>query len=152
MRPRVPTTSGAVVAAALVIAVLITATLTMTGLAHAAPFSFSAADAPAAIAIARDPAAPDDSICAVDNLTPEGGSIQTTGAACAVVAADGTWSLEIETDDFDGDAFLVLKNGTASSLPIALGNGSVSFDSVSSLETLCRSRRHGGHRHAPADA
>ncbi len=133
MRPRVPTTIAATPAAALLLAVLITATLTLSGPAHAAPFSYSAADAATAITIDSAPAAVGDSICALDNLTPAGSSITTAGAACAAIAADGSWSLEIDTDNFDGDAFLVLQDGSASSLPISLANGSVSFDSLSDL-------------------
>ena len=101
MRPRAPSTIEMTSAAPLFIAVLIAATLTLTGSAHAAPFSFSASDAPSAITIAGTPAVAGDSICALDSLTPTAGSIATAGATCASIAADGSWSLEIDTSDFD---------------------------------------------------
>ena len=133
MRPRARTGTVATLGAALLIAFLITATLTLSDSAHAAPFSYSAADAPAAITIDGAAAAAGDSICALDSLIPAGSSIATAGAVCAAVAADGSWSLEIDTDNFAGDAFLVLEDGSASSLPITFANGSVSFDSLSGL-------------------
>ena len=134
MRPRAPSPIEMTSAAPLFIAVLIAATLTLTGSAHAAPLSFSASDAPSAITIAGTPAVAGDSICALDSLTPTAGSIATAGATCASIAADGSWSLEIDTSDFDDTAFLVLEDGSASSVPIPLANGSVSFDRLSDLE------------------
>lgn len=133
MRPRARTAMAVTLTAPLLIAVLIAATLTLSGSAHAAPFSYSAADAPSAITIDGTPAAVGDSICALDSLIPAGSSIATAGAVCAAVAADGSWSLEIDTDNFAGDAFLVLADGSASSLPVTLANGSVSFDNLSDL-------------------
>lgn len=106
------------------------------GAAHAAPFTFAAADAATGIVVNGEPAAPGQSICAVGVALAGGEGIDTAGAACAAVADDGSFTLTVESDDFDGDAFLVLEDGSAASVPQALTNSGVEYGEFDQLELL----------------
>ncbi len=131
MRARARTAIATTLVVPLLIGVFIASSVPSP--AHAVTFSYSAADATTGITIDGAPATEGDSICALDSLIPASTSIETGGAPCATVATDGSWTLEIDTDNFDVSAFLVLSEGSASSLPISLANVSISFDSLSVL-------------------
>ena len=117
MRARARTAIATTLVVPLLIGVFIASSVPSP--AHAVTFSYSAADATTGITIDGAPATEGDSICALDSLIPASTSIETGGAPCATVATDGSWTLEIDTDNFDGSAFLVL--------------ASISFDSLSVL-------------------
>jgi len=120
-----------------VLAVALTGAVALSGgAAHAAPFTFSAADATTAIQVQGEAAAPGQSICAVGAVFAADARVDTSGATCATIGDDGAFELTVESDDFGGDVFLVLDDGSAASVPQALSNSGVEYTEFDPLELL----------------
>ena len=108
-------------------------TVSNTHDAHAAPFTLRIDDASLGLQINGEVPPLDATICAVPSLVNANGAVDTTGAACVTADADGSIVLTFEAAAFDGTGFVVLDDGSATSAPLALLNGTLEFDSADPL-------------------
>lgn len=101
--------------------------------ADAAPFTLRIDDVSLGLQISGEAPPLDAAICAVPSLVNANGMVDTTGATCVAADADGSIVLTFEAAAFDSTGFVVLADGSASSAPLALLNGTLAFDSADPL-------------------